>query len=258
EASGYLAHLEKSEPESWQERERNLQELVAAAAETEEILDQALQQSNTEEGEVPDPLTIFLERIALVSDAESDDQMRGKVSMMTLHAAKGLEFRKVMIAGVEETLIPHSRHGEIEGIDEEKRLLYVGVTRAMEELVLTHTSWRRRFQDREPRLPSSFLADLEGTSIEFDRKPGARTSVSENVWDPEPEYHHDPEEDDGLQPGAWVHHELLGRGCVNAVQGYGAARRITVRFENGEERQLVVAYAPLSVISPPDEEWEAC
>ena len=258
EASGYLAYLEKSEPESWQERERNLQELVAAAAETEEILGEALKQADPAEGEVPDPLTIFLERIALVSDADSDDQRRGKVSMMTLHAAKGLEFRKVLIAGVEETLIPHSRHGEIEGIDEEKRLLYVGVTRAMEELILTHTSWRRRFQDREPRLPSSFLSDLEGTSIEFDRKPGARISTSESSWDPEPEYHHEPEEDDGLQPGAWVHHELLGRGCVNAVQGYGAARRITVRFENGEERQLVVAYAPLSVISPPDEEWEAC
>ena len=260
EASGYLAHLEKSEPESWQERERNLHELVAAAAETEEILGQALQQAPDEiTSDPPDALTIFLERIALVSDVESDDSSRDKVSLMTLHAAKGLEFRKVIITGVEETLIPHSRHGEIEGIDEEKRLLYVGVTRAMEELILTHSSWRRRFQEREPRLPSSFLADLEGASIEFDRKPARSATSSSTTWNDEPEYHHDTsEDDDGLHPGAWVYHELLGRGCVNGVQGYGSSRRITVRFENGEERQLVVAYAPLSVITPPDEEWEAC
>lgn len=259
EASGYLSHLERSEPESWQEREQNLHELVAAAAETEEILGVALQQASQNDVEKPDALTIFLERIALVSDIDSEDQMRGKVSLMTLHAAKGLEFRKVVIAGVEETLIPHSRHGEIEGIDEEKRLLYVGVTRAMEELLMTHASWRRRFQEREPRLPSSFLADLEGSSIEFDRKPVRSVPATETSWDSEPEFQHDSAEDeDGLHPGAWVQHELLGRGCVNAVQGYGSSRRITVRFENGEERQLVVAYAPLSVISPPDEEWEAC
>ena len=129
----------------------------------------------------------------------------------------------------------------------------------MEELLLTHSSWRRRFQEREPRLPSSFLADLEGSSIEFDRKPTRSTPAAHTSWDSEPEFQHDSGEDeDGLHPGAWVHHELLGRGCVNAVQGYGSSRRITVRFENGEERQLVVAYAPLSVISPPDEEWEAC
>ena len=112
---------------------------------------------------------------------------------------------------------------------------------------------------RSPRLPSSFLADLEGTSIEFDRKPARSATSSSTTWNDEPEYHHDTsEDDDGLHPGAWVYHELLGRGCVNGVQGYGSSRRITVRFENGEERQLVVAYAPLSVISPPDEEWEAC
>ncbi len=260
EASGYLSHLERSEPDSWQERERNLQELVAAAAETEEILGQALQQAPAElTAEPPDALTIFLERIALVSDVDSDESTREKVSLMTLHAAKGLEYRKVIIAGVEETLIPHSRHGEIEGIDEEKRLLYVGVTRAMEELIMTHSAWRRRFQEREPRLPSSFLADLEGTSIEFDRKSSIPRTAKSSSWDQGPEFFHDESvDDDGLRPGAWVQHELLGRGCVNTVQGYGSSRRITVRFENGEERQLVVAYAPLSVISPPDEEWEAC
>ncbi|NCF54724.1 MAG: UvrD-helicase domain-containing protein [Planctomycetia bacterium] len=259
EASGYISHLERSEPENWQEREQNLQELVAAAAETEEILDLARQQplQRHEDNEDDfDPLTIFLERIALVADADSQEELKEKVSLMTLHAAKGLEFEKVIIIGVEETLIPHSRHGEVEGIDEEKRLLYVGVTRAMEELVLTHSSWRRRVQEREPRLPSSFLSELEGTSIEFDRSPSRSGHTSPTVWDEESA--HDSEEDDGLHPGAWVQHELLGRGRVNTVQGYGSSRRITVRFENGEERQLVVAYAPLTPISPPDEEWEAC
>ena len=98
------------------------------------------------------------------------------------------------------------------------------------------------------------IVDDEGNEVPIGDEGGVYFGASPAGF----EYHNDPEEDDGLHPGAWVHHELLGRGCVNAVQGYGAARRITVRFENGDERQLVVAYAPLSVISPPDEEWEAC
>lgn len=259
EASGYLSHLERSEPESWQERERNLEELVAAATETQEILSSvAARAQNDPDYEEIDPMSLFLERIALVTDAEMRTEEKGQVSLMTLHAAKGLEFDRVIIAGVEESLIPHSRHGEAAGVEEERRLLYVGVTRAREQLLMTHASWRRRFQEREPRIPSSFLVELEGTSIVFEREQAlvkSSSSWSQTNW-------HDSgagdDEDDGLHPGCWIRHEILGRGVIVRAQGHGASKRISVRFEECGEKQLVVGYAPVTPISPPDEEWEPC
>ncbi|MGE4613215.1 MAG: UvrD-helicase domain-containing protein [Planctomycetota bacterium] len=259
EASGYLSHLERSEPESWQERERNLEELVAAATETQEILSSvAARAQNDPDYEEIDPMSLFLERIALVTDAEMRTEEKGQVSLMTLHAAKGLEFDRVIIAGVEESLIPHSRHGEAAGVEEERRLLYVGVTRAREQLLMTHASWRRRFQEREPRIPSSFLVELEGTSIVFERDQAlvkSSSSWSQTNWQGS-----DPgdDEDDGLHPGCWIRHEILGRGVIVRAQGHGASKRISVRFEECGEKQLVVGYAPVTPISPPDEEWEPC
>ena len=261
EKSGYLAHLERTEPESWQERERNLEELVAAAAETSEILATVNAASAADpEFEEIDPMSLFLDRIALVSDAEMKEDEEGQVSLMSLHAAKGLEFDKVIIAGVEETLIPHSRQGEAANVEEERRLLYVGVTRAREELLMTHTSWRRRFQEREPRLPSSFFAELEGTSIAFEREQVAQ--FSSGGWSTgsldQGKENYVEDEDDGLHPGAWVQHEILGRGQITRAQGHGASKRISVRFDQCGEKQLVVAYAPVTPISPPDDEWEPC
>ncbi|HIA28222.1 MAG TPA: hypothetical protein EYN79_08955 [Planctomycetes bacterium] len=255
EASGYVNHLERSEPESWQERTRNLEELVTAAAETEEIL----QAAATDDDDI-DPLIVFLERISLVTDVSFFEERDARVSMMTLHAAKGLEFNRVVIVGVEETLIPHSRHIEGGGLDEERRLLYVGITRARHEAVLTYTTWRRRFQEREPRLPSSFLNELEGEGICFQRAGSSlgiisvedqRSGLTERLEDPF-------WEDDEMQVGVWIHHDLLGRGIISATSGRGTSKRISVRFEACGEKQLVVAYAPLKVISPPDEEWEPC
>ncbi|HIO66500.1 MAG TPA: ATP-dependent DNA helicase PcrA [Planctomycetes bacterium] len=259
EASGYLSHLERSEPESWQERERNLEELVAAATETQEILSSvAARAQNDPDYEEIDPMSLFLERIALVTDAEMQSEEKGQVSLMTLHAAKGLEFDRVIIAGVEESLIPHSRHGEAAGVEEERRLLYVGVTRAREQLLMTHASWRRRFQEREPRIPSSFLIELEGTSIVFEREQALVKSSS--TWGQTNWHGSDAgdDEDDGLHPGCWIRHEILGRGVIVRAQGHGASKRISVRFEECGEKQLVVGYAPVTPISPPDEEWEPC
>lgn len=261
ETSGYLTFLKKAEPESWPERERNLEELVAAAAETEEILASvSASASDDPEFQEIDPLSLFLERIALVTDAEMREEEEGQVSLMTLHGAKGLEFDRVIIAGAEETLIPHARQGEVVHVEEERRLLYVGVTRARKELCMTHTSWRRRFQEREPRMPSSFFTELEGTSIVFERN--AVPAYSSGGWgqsnsgfDPSESVE---DEDDGLHPGAWIRHEILGRGVIVKSQGHGASKRISVRFEQGGEKQLVVAYAPVTPIAPPDEEWEPC
>ena len=132
--------------------------------------------------------------------------------------------------------------------------------RAREELLMTHTSWRRRFQEREPRLPSSFFTELEGTSIAFEREQVAQ--FSSGGWSTgsldQGKENYVEDEDDGLHPGAWVQHEILGRGQITRAQGHGASKRISVRFDQCGEKQLVVAYAPVTPISPPDEEWEPC
>ena len=256
ERSGYSGHLKQSEPETAEERHRNIEELAAAAAETEELLRLA---PPPPEGEPErEPLHIFLERVALVADVDLRSRSEDRVSMMSLHAAKGLEFDRVVIAGVEETLIPHSRRDEEEDTDEERRLLFVGITRARSTALLLHAAWRRRYQGPEPRIPSSFFDEISGTGIRFEALPdswggGDRItgSVVYDGSDPFPAEVID--DDDELIPGAWVEHDLLGRGVITATSGLGGSKRISVQFQDHGPKQLVASYAPLRIIAPPDD-----
>jgi len=257
ERSGYAQHLRQSEPESSEERLRNIEELAAAAAETEELLRLA---PPPPEGEPErEPLHIFLERIALVSDADLRSDREDRISMMTLHAAKGLEFDRVIIAGCEETLIPHTRRDEPEDTDEERRLLFVGITRARRTALLLHAAWRRRYQGPEPRIPSSFFDEVQGTGIRFENLPDTWSGGGERITgsvifdgsDPFPAEIAD--DDDELIPGAWIEHEILGRGRITATSGLGSSKRIAVEFEQHGAKQLVASYAPLRIIAPPDE-----
>ncbi|MFQ5653597.1 MAG: ATP-dependent helicase [Planctomycetota bacterium] len=254
EESGYLEFLERSEPETWRERSRNLDELAAAAAETEDLLRAARPAG----GEDLDPLRIFLERIALVTDIDLYEERENRLTLMTLHGAKGLEYDRVIIAGVEETLLPHARAGEESSEEEERRLLYVGITRARMSALLLHCAWRRRFRDREPRLPSPFLEEISGQEVVFEDAGFSATSgptgfsASGGAF-PGAAPAYDPhDEDDEMRPGVWLSHDLLGRGVITMTSGFGASKRITVAFEEHGEKQLVAAYAPLRVISPPD------
>jgi len=261
ERSGYRTHLETTEPETAADRLRNIDELAAAAAETEELLRRA---PPPREGEPRrEPLHVFLERVALVAEIDFHTTREERVSLMTLHAAKGLEFDRVAIAGVEETILPHSRRDAEEDPDEERRLLYVGITRARRSALLLHAAWRRRFRERDPCVPSRFLAEIEGTGIRFEHvDPGWGESaagagrIRENiVYDadsPLPIPTHD--EDDDLVAGAWIEHDLLGRGRITATSGFGDSKRLRVSFEEHGDKQLVAAYAPLRIIAPPAEE----
>jgi DNA helicase-2/ATP-dependent DNA helicase PcrA len=160
---------------------------------------------------------------------------------MTLHNAKGLEFRAVFMIGLEEGIFPHARSIEEQGLEEERRLAYVGMTRAKERLVLTHASARSLYGSRSYNLPSRFLDELPDDKVERQRlKPaswsgyGSPTGVAPRSDTPT------------LSTGDSVRHETLGEGVVTAMEAGGV---VTVRFAaDGTERRLMLDYAPLERI----------
>jgi DNA helicase-2/ATP-dependent DNA helicase PcrA len=226
ERSGCLETLEAERTIEARGRIENLQELVGV---TREYLEQAQEPS----------LSGFLQEISLYSD---QDAIRGEetlVTLMTLHNAKGLEFRAVFMIGMEEGVFPHARSIEEQGIEEERRLAYVGMTRAKERLVLTHASARSLWGNRTYNLPSRFLDELPEEGVVRERlRPATWESVSRGVQ---------PRDDvPSLSTGDSVRHGSLGEGVVVRVEPGGI---VTVRFEeDGAERRLMLDYAPLEKI----------
>ncbi len=154
--SGYLESLEAERTIEAQGRSENLMELVGVAREYQESADNP-------------SLSEFLQQISLFSDQDAIEEERSLVTLMTLHNAKGLEFRAVFLIGMEEGVFPHSRSIEEQGLEEERRLCYVGLTRAQERLVLTHAAARSLWGSRGYNLPSRFLDELPQEEIERDR-----------------------------------------------------------------------------------------
>jgi DNA helicase-2/ATP-dependent DNA helicase PcrA len=225
--SGYLESLEAERTVEAAGRIENLLELVGVAREY---------QAQAEEP----TLSEFLQQISLYSDQDDLSEERSLVSLMTLHNAKGLEFRAVFLIGMEEGVFPHSRSIEEQGLEEERRLAYVGLTRAKERLTLTHASSRSLWGARGFNLPSRFLDELPQDEIERDRlRPaswsgyGAPTvAVRRGV--------------PALATGDSVRHSTLGEGVVTRMDADGT---VTVRFaDDGVERRLMLDYAPLEKI----------
>jgi DNA helicase-2/ATP-dependent DNA helicase PcrA len=227
ERSGYLEALEAERTIEAQGRIENLQELVALAR---EWLEQAEEPS----------LSSFLQEVSLYSD---QDAIRGEgslVTLMTLHNAKGLEFRAVYMIGMEEGIFPHSRSIEEQGVEEERRLCYVGMTRAMEKLTLLHASSRVFYGGRTHNLPSRFLDELPERHAERERlRPAswrdygapAASSVQPRADVP------------SFATGDSVRHGSLGEGVVTRIEADGV---VVVRFaDDGSERRLMLDYAPL-------------
>jgi DNA helicase-2/ATP-dependent DNA helicase PcrA len=225
ERSGYLDTLEAERTIEAQGRIENLQELVGVAREWLE---------NTQEPS----LSGFLQEISLYSD---QDAIRGDgalVTLMTLHNAKGLEFAAVFVLGMEEGIFPHSRSIEEQGIEEERRLAYVGMTRAKERLTLLHASSRSLWGSRAYNLPSRFLDELPEVGVVRERLAPAR-------WDyGRPAQREVAARTDvpSLSTGDSVRHSSLGEGVVTQIEAGGV---VTVRFEDGSERRLMLDYAPL-------------
>ena len=248
EGSGYKAMLETSHDELERSRVENVDELVAFARQLDE--------------REPDvELSTFLERAALVSEQDDVEEDGGRVQLMSAHAAKGLEFPCVVVAGAEDGWFPHVRSvDEPGGIEEERRLFYVAMTRAEDELVLTFSSSRATYRGFERRLPSPFLGDLPPADIEVhDRapswggawSPGPRPAFSTPVAPPPvPGVEGEVVREVG---SAWtvgdrVQHPYFGEGVLFDVGGRGEDTRVTVDFVGHGRRQLLLRHARLERI----------
>jgi DNA helicase-2/ATP-dependent DNA helicase PcrA len=225
ERSGYLESLRAERTIEAQGRIENLQELVGVAQEYQATS--------------PEPsLSGFLQEISLYSDQDAIRGEQSLVTLMTLHNAKGLEFRAVFMIGMEEGIFPHSRALEEQGLEEERRLAYVGMTRAKERLTLTHASARSLWGRRSYNLPSQFLDELPEDRIDRQRlQPASWSSYGAPAGIA-------PRSDaPSLSTGDSVRHETLGEGVVTALEAGGV---VTVRFaSDGSERRLMLDYAPL-------------
>jgi DNA helicase-2/ATP-dependent DNA helicase PcrA len=259
EATTYAAMYDKPDMES-QSKLENIQEFLSAAQEFTE--------NHAFRGEDDDLLTSFLDHASLTSDLDSLSNGQG-VSVMTLHSAKGLEFAVAAVSGLEEGLLPHfNSSASEESFEEERRLLYVGMTRAERHLLLTSCDRRRiagRYQDQRP---SPFLAEIPSTLLEVEESPehyrhdqagnvnsffhrsgrqassGGNSSRRERVLESTREYHPEAAEG-GLRKGLQVRHATLGKGVVLAIDGNGDDARLTVVFESVGRRKLIARYARL-------------
>jgi DNA helicase-2/ATP-dependent DNA helicase PcrA len=232
EKTGILESFEAERTIEARGRIENLQELVGVAREYR------LENADAS-------VAGFLQDIALVSDQDTIRDDRGLVTLMTLHNAKGLEFRAVFAIGMEEGVFPHVRAIEEQGVEEERRLAYVGMTRAMERLTLTHTMSRSLWGRRSYNLASRFLDELPN-EVERERLRPASWAGYGSPASAAPLAPRGNAEL-ALSTGDTVRHASLGEGIVTAVEPGGV---VTVRFpDDGSERRLMIEYAPLEKIA---------
>jgi len=251
--SGYLQDLRDDRSEDSEARIENLAELVSAAREYE--------------SREPEPsLAGFVDRLSLLSDADEEAGTRdARVWLMTLHSAKGLEFPTVIMAGLEEGLFPHSRSREdLEELEEERRLCYVGMTRARQRLVLTGAARRRIFGEYQASEPSRFIDELPPLLVdriapsqsssgyqgqfphyEFRTNPYGR---GRRVKEAEPAYAYEDEDQTTgmtLKPGMRVRHPQFGVGTVISVEALDDDTKLVVRFAAVGTKTLRAKYARL-------------
>jgi DNA helicase-2/ATP-dependent DNA helicase PcrA len=224
--SGYLAELEEERTVEAMGRVENLKELMGVAAEFEQ---------RSPEGTLAD----FLEQVSLVSEQDEYDEEDSAVTLMTLHNAKGLEFDVVFMVGMEDGVFPHYRSmGDAGELEEERRLAYVGITRARKRLYLTHAWSRSLFGGSNYNPPSRFLGEIPSDlvhSLESERKGG-------DGGRPGPP----PKEMVSVVEGDTVFHDKWGEGVVVTVVGRGDRTEATISFQDVGEKRVLLAYAPLA------------
>jgi DNA helicase-2/ATP-dependent DNA helicase PcrA len=247
EETGYGPQLRAEKTDEARNRMDNLQQLLAG-----------MEEHLASEGTLQD----YLEQVALITDLDSYDQSLDRVTLMTLHAAKGLEFPIVFMAGMEEDIFPHSRSGgEREELEEERRLCYVGMTRAMEKLYLTYARRRRIYGDFKFNPPSRFLGEIPHHLIGKETPDGLRKSSSHNLASlfdqAEPDFSDEdpfvdddevrivPDAEEGLCIGLQVRHIKFGVGTVRRLEGQGDNQKVTVYFHRIGPKKLLVKFAGL-------------
>lgn len=265
ERTGYLAELQASTDPQDETRIENLQELAAVALEFEQERGEA----GGQEGAGAGTLAEFLERVALVADSDQipdeDEEGSGVITLMTLHTAKGLEFPVVFLTGMEDGVFPHMRAlGQTKELEEERRLAYVGITRARERLYLTRSSMRSAWGQPSYNPASRFLEEIPPAYLEWKRtgpvaKPAGPTSgiassltaslsssrarsgpsgfATRRAGSDKPVV--------SLTVGDRVTHDQFGLGTVLAVTGEGDKAQATIDFGDEKPKRLVLRYAPV-------------
>ena len=236
--SKLIEHFKKEKGEKGQARVENLQELVTAARgyEVEETDD-----------DLP-PLTSFLAHASLEAGEGQAEEWEDCVQLMSLHTAKGLEFPMVFLTGLEEGLFPHQRSLEDGSgrLEEERRLCYVGMTRAMQQLWLSYAESRRLYGSEKYTSPSRFLSEIPDELVQTIR-PKLKTSYSaptrSSDWVDDQSAH-----ESGISVGMNVTHPKFGAGTVLNIEGHGEYARIQINFNEVGSKWLVLAYANLSPI----------
>ncbi|MFQ3323698.1 MAG: DNA helicase-2/ATP-dependent DNA helicase PcrA [Pseudomonadales bacterium] len=232
EASGLLEFHRNEKGEKGQARVENLQELVVAT--------RAFAWDEDENGT---PLQQFLDTAALDAGDAQADEFEDAVQLMTLHSAKGLEFHTVFIVGVEENLFPHKMSAEDpERLEEERRLCYVGITRAMVKLYITYAECRRLYGSDNFNAPSRFLREIPAECLQEVR---LGSQITRPVLFGAPD---DAEPQQGISLGGRVFHQVFGEGTVLNVEGAGDNARVQVNFDNEGSKWLVLQYAGLQAI----------
>jgi len=231
--SGLIEHFRKDKSDKAESRIENLEELVGAAK-SFNLADDEVEEMDT--------ITAFLTHAALESGEGQAEEWEDCVQMMTLHSAKGLEFKQVFICGVEEGLFPHQRSIEDETrLEEERRLCYVGITRAREQLTITNAEHRQLYgRDTYPR-PSRFVSEIPATLISDVRM---QTKVSEPLVN---DFSYKDESSE-YQIGQRVSHAKFGEGMIMNYEGSGASARVEVNFEYEGTKWLVINYANLTTL----------
>jgi DNA helicase-2/ATP-dependent DNA helicase PcrA len=244
ERSGYLRALENEATPEAQARLENLRELLLGAEDF----------AAAEEGDADgrSPLEQFLDQVALVSDLDSAELRHDRVSLMTVHSAKGLEFPVVYVVGLEEGVFPHqaSSH-DPRALEEERRLCYVAMTRAMERLTLSWAHERRRYGSRSFGTPSRFLREIPAQLVE---RLGAPSFEARDDDRPSYDYSYDQRsspagggEEGGVARGTRVRHPIFGAGTVLEVSGSGRDQALRIRFDRAGVKKIVVRYANLEL-----------
>jgi DNA helicase-2/ATP-dependent DNA helicase PcrA len=235
--TGYLRALERDGSPEAEARIENLRELLAGAEDFE-----AQNQGDLEERGM---LELFLDQVALVSDLDSYDDEGNRVSLMTVHSAKGLEFPVAFLVGLEEGVFPHQAASrDPDGVEEERRLCYVGMTRAMEKLTISFARERRRFGSTNFGVPSRFLREIPPQVLEGDPPDAGDFGGSPRV---DYSYSQEADGEATLQPGLRVRHPVFGAGTVVKVRGEGAAAKIDIRFDRAGVKTVMLKFANLEL-----------
>ncbi|KAB1988676.1 DNA helicase PcrA [Streptomyces triticiradicis] len=259
ERTGYLAELQASTDPQDETRIENLQELAAVALEFEQ---------ETGEDETPPGLAAFLERVALVADSDQipdEEDGNGVITLMTLHTAKGLEFPVVFLTGMEDGVFPHMRAlGQVKELEEERRLAYVGITRARERLYLTRSSMRSAWGQPSYNPPSRFLEEIPAAHLDWkrtgatvSRPAGPVSGVAASLSSTRSRSAASGASGFATRRGAGekpvvslavgdrVTHDQFGLGTVVGVKGTGANAEATVDFGEPKPKRLLLRYAPV-------------